>query len=76
MSDWTPSQTCPGYREKTIQRGATTIVIRRPILDAAEQAKREKHVQDALGCVMRDYIKRKNRKHGNREERDPRASVR
>lgn len=59
MSDWTPSQTCPGYREKTIQRGDVTIIIRRPILDEAEQAKREKYVQDTLGTVMDHYIRRK-----------------
>lgn len=60
MTDWNVSQTCPGYREKMIQRGATTIIIRRPILSAAEQAKREKHVQDTLGSVLRDYTKRKD----------------
>ena len=66
MTDWTLSQTCPGYREKTIQRGPATIIIRRPILGAAEQAKREKHAQDTLGCVLRDYTKRKDRQYGNR----------
>ena len=59
MNDWTPSQTCPGYREKTIQRGDVTIIIRRPILDEAEQAKREKYVQATLGAVMNDYTRRK-----------------
>lgn len=59
MSDWTLSTTCPGYREKTIQRGAATIIIRRPILNEVEQAKREKQVQDALGRVLNDYIRRK-----------------
>lgn len=62
MSDWIPSQTCPGYREKTIQRGDATIIIRRPIVDEAEQAKREKHIRGALGCVLSDYIKRKESK--------------
>lgn len=64
MSEWTLSPTCPGYREKTIQRGAVTITIRRPILDPAEQAKREKHAQDVLGSVLRDYIRRKEANHG------------
>lgn len=64
MSDWTPSQTCPGYREKTIQRGAATIVIRRPILSEGEQAKREQHARDALGSVLRDYIGKKEVNHG------------
>ena len=59
MSDWTPSQTCPGYREKTIQRGSVTIIIRRPILSETEQARREKHVQDTLGIVLNSYIGRK-----------------
>jgi hypothetical protein len=59
MNDWTPSQTCPGYREKTIQRGVATIVIRRPILSEGEQARREQHVQDVLGNVLRDYIRKK-----------------
>lgn len=59
MNDWIPSQTCPGYREKTIQRGDVTIIIRRPILDGSEQAKREKHVQNTLGSVLSNYIRRK-----------------
>ena len=59
MNDWTVSQTCPGYREKTIQHGAATIVIRRPILDDAERAKREKRAKDTLGRVLNDYIHRK-----------------
>ena len=59
MNNWIESQTCPGYREKTIQRGAVTIIVRRPILGAAEQAKREKHVQDTLASVLRDYIRKK-----------------
>lgn len=59
MSDWTPSQTCPGYREKTIQRGDVTIIIRRPILNETEQARREKHVQDTLGTVLNNYTRNK-----------------
>lgn len=59
MSDWTISQTRPGYREKTIQRGAATIVIYRPILDNAEQAKREKRTREALESVMRDQLHRR-----------------
>lgn len=55
MNDWIESQTCPGYREKTIQRGAATIIVRRPILSAAEQVKREKHVQEALAGMLRNY---------------------
>lgn len=59
MSDWTPSQTCPGYREKTIQHGQATIVIRRPILDEAERTKQERWAKDTLGRVLNDYIHRK-----------------
>ena len=58
MNDWIESQTCPGYREKTIQRGAATIIIRRPILSAAEQAKREKHARNQLASVLKDYQRR------------------
>ena len=39
METWTTSTSCPGYREKTVQCGAATIIIRRPILDPVEQAK-------------------------------------
>ena len=61
MTDWTPSTSCPGYREKTIQRGAATIIIRRPILDQVEQAKVEKQTTIALESAMRSYIyRRKN----------------
>ena len=38
----------PGYRTKTIKVGNATIEINRPILDAKEQARREKQVRDAL----------------------------
>ena len=61
MTDWTPSTSCPGYREKTIQSGAATIIIRRPILDQVEQAKVEKQTTIALESAMRSYIyRRKN----------------
>ena len=61
MTDWTPSTSCPGYREKMIQRGAATIIIRRPILDQVEQAKVEKQTTIALESAMRSYIyRRKN----------------
>lgn len=59
MNEWIESQTRPGYREKTIQRGDATIIIRRPILDGAEQAKREKRAVETLGPVMNNYIRRK-----------------
>ena len=62
METWTISIDCPGYREKTIQRGAATIIIRRPILDSVEQAKREKQTTVALEGAMRNYIFRRSKK--------------
>jgi hypothetical protein len=59
METWTISTDCPGYREKTIQRGVATIIIRRPILDKEEQAKREKQTVIALESAMRNYIYRR-----------------
>ena len=59
MNDWVPSESCPGYREKTVQSGAATIIIRRPILDPVEQAKREKQATVALEAAMRSYIYRR-----------------
>lgn len=38
----------PGYRTKTIKVGNSTIEINRPLLDASEQARREREVKDAL----------------------------
>lgn len=64
MNDWTPSETCPGYREKTIQHGAATIVIRRPILSEGEQARREQYARDALGNILHDHIRKKEVNHG------------
>lgn len=37
-----------GYRTKTIKRGNCTIVIRRPVLDEKEAAKRMRAVEIAL----------------------------
>lgn len=56
MSEWTLSTSRPGYREKTIQRGQSTIRILRPILDAAETAKRETQARTAMESAMRTYI--------------------
>lgn len=38
----------PGYRTKILHIGPHTVEINRPILDAAEQARRENQVKDAL----------------------------
>lgn len=46
---------------KTIQHGAVTIIIHRPVLDEKERAKREQQVKDTTASVMRDYLKRKER---------------
>ena len=37
-----------GYRTKTVKIGNVTVEINRPLLDAAEQAKREEQVKQAL----------------------------
>lgn len=59
MSNWTPSDTQPGYVCKIIQRGPATITILRPILDDRERAKREKQAQDSLSHTMSQYMRRK-----------------
>ena len=59
MSDWVNSESCPGFREKTIKRGAATLIIRRPILDQVEQAKRERQVTASLEAATRSYIYRR-----------------
>ena len=59
MSEWTLSETKPGYRAKTIQRGSCTIVIHRPILAKDEAAKREAKVKAELARSITEYIKRK-----------------
>lgn len=45
----------PGYRTKTIQRGAATIIIHRPILDEAAAARAERQAADALAAALRNY---------------------
>ena len=37
-----------GYRTKTVKIGNVTVEIHRPLLDAAEYAKREEQVKQAL----------------------------
>ena len=37
-----------GYRTKVVKIGNNIVEINRPILDAAEQARRENQVKDAL----------------------------
>lgn len=38
----------PGYRTKIVKVGNSTIEINRPLLDASEQARREREVKEAL----------------------------
>lgn len=59
MSEWTTSESSPGYRTKTVQFGNCTIIIERPILTPAEQAKREAQVKSTLERALRDYIHKK-----------------
>ena len=49
------------YTTKTVQHGPCTIIIQRPVLTYAEQAKREQALQKNLENVMREYIRRKER---------------
>ena len=48
---------------QTLRFGAATIIIHRPVLTESERAKREQQAQNVLGCVMRDYLKRKETNH-------------
>ena len=59
MNDWTLSTEHPGYKCKTIQRGACTVTILRPVLDEQEAAKREKHVKAAAESALKNYITRR-----------------
>ena len=49
MSEWTT---------QTLQYGAATIIVRRPVLTDLERTKREQQVKSTLNGVMRDYYKR------------------
>ena len=60
MSDWTPSVDNPAYIERTIQKGAATIVISRPVLSEEERTARESKTRTALEGVMREYLHRRN----------------
>ena len=59
-SDWTTG-IHEGYRTKVVMIGNNIVEINRPILDAAEQAKREQQVKDAL-LVFGKTIERSVRK--------------
>jgi hypothetical protein len=44
---------------QTLQFGAVTIIVHRPVLTEQERSRREQQVTDAMTSVMRDYMKRK-----------------
>ena len=46
-AEWTTDMH-PGYRTKVVRVGNCTVEINRPLLDAAEYAKREEQVKQAL----------------------------
>ena len=60
-NEWVESPEHPGYRVKTIKKGACTIHIFRPILDDKERVKREAHTKAVAERVLMDYYKRKER---------------
>lgn len=61
METWKPAPDRPGYRRKIIQRGPATIVIDRPILDEAAEAKAQAKARRELESAMRQYYGRKAR---------------
>jgi hypothetical protein len=56
---WTPSETDPGYLTKTIQHGNCTIIINRPNLSPAEEAKREAQIVRDLERALQNYVWKK-----------------
>lgn len=59
MNTWKPAPDRPGYRCKTIQRGAATITIYRPELSEAEAETATERTRTALESAMREYIRSK-----------------
>jgi hypothetical protein len=59
METWKTATDRPGYRCKTVQRGMATIVIYRPILTEAQEAKAQKRARTMLESAMRDYMRGK-----------------
>lgn len=59
---WAASPDHPGYRCKTIQRGAFTVCILRPDLEQEERQKREGHLKTVAAAAVKDYLKRKGTK--------------
>lgn len=50
------------YTTETLQHGNCTIILHRPVLSNAEQAKREQAVKAAMETMLRGYITRKETK--------------
>lgn len=59
MENWKPAPDRPGYRCKTIQHGPATIIIYRPILDEAEEAKAQARTKAELENVLRSYTRQR-----------------
>lgn len=59
---WAASPDHPGYRCKTLQRGAFTVCILRPDLDQEEMRKREGQLKTVAASAVKDYMKRKETK--------------
>ena len=49
--EWT---ICDGYKTKTMKIGNCTVCVRRPILPADEQKKREEELKTALNSFYRN----------------------
>ena len=62
VSDWVVSETKPGYRTRTVKFKNYTLIINRPILDPAEQKRREERAARELALALRDYELRKEGK--------------
>lgn len=58
MNEWTQSAERPGYKSKTVQLGAATIIIHRPILTQKDTESREKQVKELLKASMKDCLHR------------------
>lgn len=61
MSEWTPSETRPGYIEKSMQHGNCEITIFRPVFTDQERTTRERRVKDVLERCVSEYIKERQR---------------
>lgn len=58
MSNWTPAPDRPGYRCKTIQHGPAKIIIYRPNLSEAEEAKAQARTRAELENALRQHYTR------------------